>query len=43
VEYARAMALRQRFILWQLQKALQKSPASKVTQPAPVTQPEYAE
>jgi CRP-like cAMP-binding protein len=40
---ARAMALRQRFILWQLQKALQKSPASKVTQPVPVTQPEYAE
>jgi len=40
---ARAMALRQRFILWQLQKALQKSPPSKVTQPVPVTQPEYAE
>jgi pimeloyl-ACP methyl ester carboxylesterase/CRP-like cAMP-binding protein len=38
---ARAMALRQRFILWQLQKALQKSPP-KSTQPELQRQPEYA-
>lgn len=41
---ARAMALRQRFILWQLQKALQKKPSGplpKVTQPEYQPQPEY--
>jgi pimeloyl-ACP methyl ester carboxylesterase/CRP-like cAMP-binding protein len=41
---ARAMALRQRFILWQLQKALQKKPTGplpKVPQPEYQSEPEY--